>query len=315
MFNRREILAGTVALAACSPKGPGLERPLRVATYRGNVETYLRAAGLRLPAFPIARSQFASGNLITEAIDGGAIDLGSMSDIPPIFAATRATSVRLVAVLEADVANQLVLVPKTSPITTLAGLKGKRIGYVRATTSHYILLKILDEAGLTLADITPIALAPQDGRAAFTRGDLDAWIIFGVVGFQAMVETGARVLANGVGRLTGNYVYAAAREALADPARRAAIAAYLRLVRDTWGWTETHPHQATALVAEATGVPEAIYAAMRAGRSTPPKLTPPTPGAIAGQQQVADRFLAARLIPAQVDVSSLWERDFDYQTA
>lgn len=315
MLDRRLFLGSSLALAACGPQAVGLVKPLRVATYRGNVETYLKEAGLKLPAFPIQRSQFASGNLITEAIDAGAIDLGSMSDIPPIFAATRQTSVRLVAVLEADVANQLVLVPKASPITTLAGLKGKRIGYVRATTSHYILLKILDEAGLKLDDVTAVALAPQDGRAAFTRGDLDAWIIFGVVGFQAMAETGARVLATGVGRLTGNYVYAAARDALADPARRAAIATYLRLVRDTWGWTETHPHQANQLVAAATGVPEAVYAAMRANRSTGPRLTPPTAAAIASQQQVADRFLAAGLIPAHVDVASLWDRDFDYQTA
>jgi sulfonate transport system substrate-binding protein len=315
MLNRRLFIGSGLALAACGPQQPGLAMPLRVATYRGNVETYLDAAGLKQPPYKIERSQFASGNLITEAIDAGAIDLGSMSDIPPIFAATRQTAVRLVAVLEADVANQLVLVPKGSPVTTLAGLKGKRIGYVRATTSHYILLKILDEAGLTLADVTAIALAPQDGRAAFTRGDLDAWIIFGVVGFQAMAETGARVLATGVGRLTGNYVYAAASEGLADPGRRAAIGAYLRLVRDTWAWTETHPDQANQLVARAIGVPETIYAAMRAGRSTPPKLTAPTAAAIASQQQVADRLVAAGLIPARVDVASLWERDFDYQTA
>lgn len=317
LFTRRAILASPLAVAACGPQTaddtPRPTSPLRVAVYRGQVETWMAAA--RLPAFPfpIERAQFASGNLITEAISAGAIDLGSMSDIPPVFIARPDSPVRLVAVLQADVANQVVLVPRNSPIKTLAQLKGKRIGYVRATTSHYILLRMLAEQKLTFADITPIALAPQDGRAAFDRGDLDAWVIFGVIGWLAR-EAGGRLLTNGVGRLTGNYVYAASQDAMDDANRRAAIAAYLRRVADTLAWSEANPDEAIRLVAKATTLPEAAYRAQRAERTTAPRLIPPNQAAITTQQQVADTFFKAGVIPARVDVAPLWQTNFDYRS-
>ncbi len=47
------------------------------------------------------------------------------------------TPLRLVAVLKGDVNNQVMLVPKGSAIKDVGELKGKRIGYVRSTTSHY----------------------------------------------------------------------------------------------------------------------------------------------------------------------------------
>lgn len=319
MLDRRLFLASTLALAACgkSPSGkPDLaDSTLRVATYRGGLETFVKVAGLPPPPYRLTTAQFASGNLITEAINAGAIDLGSMSDIPPVFVAGKATPLRLVAVLEADIANQVVLVPKTSKLQSIKDLKGKRIGYVRATTSHYILLRLLDEAGLTIADVTPVGLAPQDGRAAFERGDLDAWIIFGAIGFLAREAVGARILTNGVGRLTGNYVYASSTAALADPGKRAAISDYLRGVEAILAWTEAHPDEQAKLLAAATGLPKAVYLAQRAERSTAPRLSPPTDAAIASQQQVADRFWKAGAIPAKVDVTSLWARDFDYHTA
>lgn len=315
MFDRRTFLASSLALAACGKNTVAPSTPLRVATYRGNIETYMAAAKLPDLPFKLQSSRFASGNLITEAISAGAIDLGSMSDIPPIFVAQQASPVRLIAVLQADVANQIVLVPKHSRIKTIVELRGKRIGYVRATTSHYILLHLLEETGMTMKDITPVALAPQDGRAAFERGDLDAWVIFGIVGFLARQATGARVLATGVGRLTGNYVYAASRSALDDKGKRAGIGAYLRRVRDTYGWTESHPEQSFTLVAAATDLPAELFRAQRAERSAPSNLIPPNTAAIASQQQVADAFFKAGAIPARVDVAPLWERNFDYRTA
>jgi sulfonate transport system substrate-binding protein len=117
-----------------------------------------------------------------------------MSEIPPIFVAgAPGNQVRMVAVLQGDVNNQVVLVPKGSKAQAFADLKGKRIGYVKATTSHYILLRLLDEAGLKWTDIKPVALSPQDGLAAFSSGAIDAWVIYGVIVQQAR-QAGARVL-------------------------------------------------------------------------------------------------------------------------
>ncbi len=121
--------------------------------------------------------------------------------------------------LQGDVNNQVVLVPKDSPAKTFADLKGKRIGYVKATTSHYILLRLLNEAGPKWTDVKPVALTPQDGLAAFSSGAVDAWIIYGVIVQQAR-RAGARVLRTALGILSGNYVVAASVKALDDDVRR-----------------------------------------------------------------------------------------------
>ncbi len=311
-LTRRAALVSAVALAGCGRGAPASPAPatLRVGTYKGQDATLLPAAGQASAPFAVKWSEFASGNLITEAILAGALDLGGMSDIPPIFVAATKPAMKLVAVLRGDVNNQVVLVPKGSPLRTPADLRGRRVGYVKATTSHYILLKLLEEQKLAWGDITPIALGPTDGRAAFEGGRLDAWVIFGPAGQLARQAAGARVLTTGLGRLSGNYVIAAADAALADPARRAAIADYLKRVKAAYQWVDANPEAAAKARSAATGVPAAIFLRERAERSAPTRLGPVDAQAVAAEQAIADTFAQAGLIPAHVDVAPLWDRTF-----
>ena len=283
---------------------------LRVATYKGGVQSFFQAAGVADTPYRIAYSEFAGGNLITEAIDAKAIDVGLMSEIPPIFVADGHPLLRLVAVLRGDVNNQVTLVPGDSSIRTPADLKGKRIGYVRATTSHYFLLRLLKEQGLSFADVSPLALTPQDGLAAFGRGALDAWVIYGVQSSLARARLGARVLTTGLGRLSGNYVIAALAESLTDPARSAAIADYLQRVRRAYAWADANPEAWAAIVGKATGVPAAIYLQAYRERSAPTSLGPVDAVAVRSQQAVADVFAEAGVIPGRVNVAPLWDRTF-----
>jgi len=312
-LSRRGVLSGAAALAACSPKpaaGPG-ETILRVATFKGGARDLLKAAGLEAAPYRIAWSEFGAGNLITEAIDARAIDVGSMSEIPPIFVAGRPTQVRIVAVLRGDVNSQVTLVPKGSPIRSAADLRGKRVGYVRATTAQYFLARLLGEHGLSFADIQPVALSPQDGLSAFGQGSLDAWVIYGVQGALARARLGARVLATGLGRLSGNYVQAAFAEAVADPPRRAAIAHHLRQLQKAYAWANDHPDEWAQVQAAATGAPLEIYRQMHAERSAPSVLGPTDEAAIASEQAVADGFAAQGAIPAKIDVRPIWITEFN----
>jgi sulfonate transport system substrate-binding protein len=309
---RRALLAGGLALCACSPRATGAGRlsdvTLRGATYRGNPDSFFHQAGVGDPPYHLAQAQFASGTLIAEAINAGAIDIGGMSEIPPIFVADAPGNlVRIIAVLRGDVNNQVVLVPAASKLTKLADLRGRRVGYVRATTSQYILLKLLDEAGLRWGDITPVAISPQDGLAAFQQGALDAWVIYGVIVQQARAA-GARVLTTGLGRLSGNYLVAASSEALADRSRRAAIADYLQRYRKVLAWINADDGRYAALLAQATGVPARYYLQQFAERSARSTLEAVSDDAIASEQGVADTFFKAGVIPAKVDVRPLWDR-------
>ncbi len=313
--SRRGLMAGGLSLAAlsaCAPKSAGKagdlsNLTLRVATYRGNPESFFAEAGIAEPPYKLARTQFAGGNLIAEAINARALDFGGMSEIPPIFIADHpGNQVRIVGVLRGDVNNQVVLVPKGSPAKDFKDLKGKRIGYVKATTSHYILLRLLEKAGLTWADITPVALSPQDGLAAFQSGSLDAWVIYGVIIYQAR-EAGARVLTTAQGILSGNYLITASKEALDDPQRLSAIGDYVQRYKKIFDWINADGVRWARVREKATGVKAAYYEQEFRERSTPFILQPVSDAAIASQQAVADTFVTAKIIPKPVQVKPLWD--------
>ena len=317
ILSRRHLMAGGLSvagLAACSPKPAGpkslSDLTLRAATYRGNPEAFFKEAGVADAPYKIARSEFASGNLIVEAINAGALDIGGMSEIPPIFiAGAPGNQVRIVAVLQGDVNNQVVLVPSGSKAQAFADLKGQRIGYVKATTSHYILLRLLKEAGLKWTDIKPVALSPQDGLAAFSSGAIDAWVIYGVMVQQARQarQAGARVLRTALGILSGNYLVAAAKSALDDDLKRQALGDYLRRYAKIADWINADGPRWARVRGAATGVPPALYLRDFQERSSPFRLHKITDAAIVSQQGVADAFATAGLIPGKVDVRPLWD--------
>lgn len=316
-LTRRAVLggAGSLALAgllAGCGKDDGSDLAnltLRVATYRGNPDSFFDKAGQANTPYKIESSQFAGGNLITEAINARAIDFGMMSEIPPIFVANSHPLLRIVGVLEGDVNNQVVLVPKGSAIDHPQDLKGKRIGYVRATTSHYMLLHILKEQGLSWADVTPVALTPQDGLAAFQQGSLDAWVIYGVILYLAR-QDGARVLTTGQGILSGNFLVCTSSDVLGDSVKKKAVGDYLLRYRAVIDWVEADPERWCRERAEATGISAEFYRQEHRERSAPFALKPVSEAAIRSEQAVADGFAEAKVMPDKVSVSSLWDDSY-----
>ena len=201
VLTRRGALRGAVLAApALLLAGRGSARAqagvtLRAAQYKAGDQILLNLSGQdRDRSYQVAWSEFGSGNLMVEAVNAGAIDLAYGSEIPPAFAAASGARIRVIAVIRGDVNEQVVLVPKGSTVRSIADLKGRRVGYVRATTTHYYLNRMLAEAGLGFGDIQAVNLSPSDGRAAFQNGALDAWAIYGYSVPMAR-EAGARVAA------------------------------------------------------------------------------------------------------------------------
>jgi sulfonate transport system substrate-binding protein len=213
-------------------------------------------------------------------------------------------------VIRGDVNEQTVLVPKDSPIQSIADLKGKRVGYVRATTTQYYLTKMLAEVGLSFADIEAVNLTVPDGAAAFRTGQLDAWAIYGYSVPLAQSNAGARVLKRANGYLSGNYLFFASPEAIADPQRHAAIADFFVRLQKAFAWRQANPERYAAALAAEIGVPvEAVLALLR-NESQVRRLVPVDDAAIQSQQDVADTFLKAGVIERPVDVRPLWDGSF-----
>jgi sulfonate transport system substrate-binding protein len=315
---RRGFLAGTAAacgaalLAGCGGAKQAASG-LRVAiTGKGESDTRLLfdAAGI-IPDFPISYADFESGHLVVEALNSGGLDFGGMSEIPPVFAAASTIqSFREIAVYHGDVNNQVVLVPAGSPIASLGDLRGKRVGYVRATTTQYFLIKMLASVGLGWSDITPVAMTVADGAAAFSQGSLDAWAIYGFPIQRAIAHDRARILKTAFGFLSGNYIIVGHNEAIADPVRADWIRRYLRLLRRGYSWVAGHQDEWARRVSDQIGVPLAEVQDQFRRKSDRFELRPVTPAAIRSQQEVADVFAGVGLVP-HVDVAPLWDDRFN----
>jgi len=322
-FTRRDFLLSSAAatlvggtLAACAKRSNNAELPpLRVSTVgKGEADIALlqSIANIQAESFRVDYSNFASGQLVIEALNGGSLDFGNMSEIPPVFAAASTIhSFRQIAVLHGDVNNQVVLVPRGSIIAGLADLKGKRVGYVRATTSQYFLLRMLQSVGLTWADITPAPMGVADGLAAFSNGQLDAWAIYGFPIQRAMATEGARILKTALGFLSGNYIVTAHNDALADPGKVKLIGEYLRLLKRAYAWGGAHEQEWTTAIAKDIGVPLEYVQDEFRRKSDVYSLRPVDAAAIASQQNVADVFAMQALIPQAVDVKPLWDDRFN----
>src|SRR6185437_17177841 len=120
------------------------------------------------------------------------IDFGSTGEAPPIFAQAAGAPLLYVGHEPPAPKGEALIVPKDSKIATVADLKGKRVALNKGSNVHYLLVRALEHAGLKYSDITPEFLAPSDALAAFSRGSIDAWVIWDPYEAAAQASTGAR---------------------------------------------------------------------------------------------------------------------------
>ena len=311
------------ALAGCAKAGAASTRPARVSgknsssvvlkigDQKAGSRALLAAAGLldNTP-YKIEWSEFTSGPPLLEALNAGAIDLGGVGDTPPIFAAAAGSALALVAATYSNPAGAAILVPKTSTITSLAGLKGRRIAVAKGSSANAHLLNALASVHLTFSDITPAYLQPADALAAFANGSVDAWVIWDPYTALGQERTGARILVDGSGGLqSGLGFQVAAPAALADKNKQAAIHDYLSRLARARSWTRTHTDEWAAAWSREAGIP--ATAAKVATQRGDTHAVPIDDGLVRSEQATADAFSRAGLIPKKINIAGIADRRFN----
>src|ERR1039457_6690248 len=270
----------------------------------------LTAAGLisKLP-FKVTWSDFPSGPPMLQAMGAGAIDIGSVGNAPPVFAAAGGDKLAIVGALQANPLGSALLVPDNSPIHSIAQLKGKKIAVAQGSSADFHLLTALQKAGLNVHDVTLDYLQPADGLAALSSAHVDAWDIWSPFIEQAESQDHVRILVNGVG-FDSPYSFAvASRAALADPGKAAAIRDYLKLLNQAHTWADAHLSVWASVWAKATGLPASVM--LTAAKDDASKAVPITPAVVSSEQQVSNAFTAAGLIPGHVDFSNFVDTAFN----
>ncbi len=310
---RRRVLAllgatfGPAALlGSTSARAAGAE--LRIGYQKSSVNLMVarerKLLEARLPGTPIKWVEFPAGPQILEALSVGSLDFGFTGDTPPVFAQAAGKDIWYVGLEPPKPANSAILVPAASPIHALADLKGKRIGFQKGSSAHYLVVRALEKAGLQWSEITPLYLAPSDARAAFEKGALDAWGIWDPYYAAAEIDGRARVLSTGQGLSSNNSFYLGSKALTQQPAVLKALFAALT---EADAYTKANLPRTAKFLSEATGVPLAGTLRFLERRTAGP-VTVLKPGDIADQQRVADAFSRIGLIPKPLRVAdAVWQ--------
>jgi sulfonate transport system substrate-binding protein len=311
------ILAGSAVAACGSGGGTASADPsdlskitLRVGDQKGGSRALLTAAGLLKDVkYKISWSQFTSGPPLLEAANAGAIDVGAVGNTPPIFAAAAGSKITVVGAGDQSTEAQAVLVPKNSPIQKIQDLKGKKIALAKGSSAHALFLSVVEKAGLTLSDVQPQYLQPADALAAFSAGKVDAWVIWDPFAAQAEAQTGARRLVSDAG-YTSNYNFnVAAKSSLSNSGKVAALRDYLSRYRQALTWANTHQDGWASTWAQQVGLTLPIAKVAVSRRVT--NWVPIDDKVITAEQQLADQFTNAKVIPAKIDFSNFVDTRFN----
>ncbi|MCW2783423.1 MAG: aliphatic sulfonate transporter substrate-binding protein, partial [Marmoricola sp.] len=170
-------------------------------------------------------------------------------------------------------------------------------GFAKAAGAHYLLIAALDKAGLSFKDIEPAYLTPADGRAAFEKGAIDAWVVWDPFLAAVQRQSKARVLADGTGIASyQRYYLAGTPYAQAHPE---VLCILYNELRKAGVWVKQKPADAAALLAPVWGLDAATVEQANGRRSY--EVRPVVAGGLAEQQRIADAFLAEKLLPRKVD--------------
>jgi len=140
---------------------------------------HLRLASLWPGAFSTMRPEFVfypEGRDTATKLADAEFDIGGTGSTPPILAAASGFSVTYSAASAPRPANGAILVATNSNIERIADLKGTSVALVDGSFLTYLLAKRLEEASLTLADVTRLDIAPIASGDALRAGEAAAWV-------------------------------------------------------------------------------------------------------------------------------------------
>ena len=285
---------------------------LRVGDQLDYLKTILSVSGQDkdLP-YTVEYANFVGGPPMLQAFQGGSVDAGFVASTPLIFAQAAGQSIVATAgwAPEGGLGGLIATDPS---IKDWADLKGKSVAYQKGTSAEAAVLTGLDEAGLSLSDITTVDVPTFQVTATLKSGAAVAGVTSEPLISKFLAENPDAQLVLRPSDITDRGAFLiASTEALADDARSAAIADYItRLVKaygvlskdrekiaqsvfvGQYGLT---PEQASAL-SESNGITTFL--------SLPGDISKP-------QQELADRFFAAGQIPAEIDTAKEFDTRFN----
>jgi len=194
-----------VSLFALAPSGARAEdkpatreKPAKISIgYLNLVNAQLLAKGLGLHekelGVPIEWVKLGSGGDMNRAFAANQLDFGGVGNPPASIGIGRELPYQGILVLNMLGRVESLAVRTSKHIESLRDLAGKTAAVPFGSTTHYLLLTALRDAGLKPGEVKLLDLSPADAVAAWLRNDIDAAYIW-EPNLQKLLQAGGKIL-------------------------------------------------------------------------------------------------------------------------
>jgi aliphatic sulfonates family ABC transporter substrate-binding protein len=285
-------------------------RALRIGFQKYGTLSLLKARGalvrrLATEGIEVSWEEFAAGPQLLDALAWGQVDFCATGDAPPIFAQAAGTAFSYVGHEPPAPSSEALIVGAESEICDIADLRGRKVVLNRGSNVHYLLVRILEAHGLSIDDIDPVYLPPNELLKGLSAGTIDAGMVWDPLLPAAQFRSGVRVLVDGVGLVANRQFYlASASFARANPG---AIDIMLDELQAVGEYTARHKVEMARLMSAEISIDvEALEVAL--GRLTF-GVKPLDECVVDEQQEIADTLHAAGILQRPISVlEAVWRR-------
>ncbi len=188
----------------------------------------------------------AGSNKANEYLRAEAIDFGSTAGAAALLARANGSPIKTVYIFSKPEWTALV-VPADSPLSAVADLAGKKVAATKGTDPYFFLLRSLNEAGLSGADVEVINLQHADGRTALERGEVDAWAGLDPMMAASEIDAGSKLLYRNIDFNTYGFLNANEEFITQYPELTATVLQTYERARQ---WILENPDEAAQILAE-----------------------------------------------------------------
>ncbi|ROL77789.1 sulfonate ABC transporter substrate-binding protein [Pseudomonas chlororaphis] len=272
-----------------------------------NVRASVEASGVLEGApYKVDWKHFQAAAPLAEALNTGALDLGFLGDSGFLFLAAKQAPVKLIGVSRQNPDTIALLVPKDSPVKTIADLKGKKVAYWPGAWSQQLTLRALEQAGLPEDHVEFIKLMPIDAAAALPQGSIDAFPVWEPYISQQILFSGARPILTAKNLMPGLSAIAASTPAI--DSKREAIADFLGRLKLARAWVDSHTDQYADLWAKKANLdPNVSRHWLRQAHMS---VGPVDPQAAADLQSTADFLFKVKALSAPLATATVVDTSF-----
>lgn len=160
-----------------------------IAIDQGYMAEELNKVHAEFQPMPFAKG----GPAVNQALAGGNIDMAQLGEVPAAVAKSRGAETTLIDVQPLDYSTHIVT-RKGLGAQSVRELAGKTVAVQFGSSQHIVLLKLLQQNGLTETDLHLINMTEVDAATAVSTGSIDAAVTTAAKGFLLAQAGNADVL-------------------------------------------------------------------------------------------------------------------------